>query len=273
MDEDDDGRLRYRLRGPGSASKSWRTRIGDVLAHPAALLILGFTLTGVVGATLTHRWQIHLWERQQQHDWDQHLLREKYAIIDQLTQSVGDDMAAARDIDDIIFGCWPEDQQRTRIQRRIDDWDKARRTWRAKSMMLGNRVDIYFKDPSALTMLTDIIETVHDMEQDLKNIVKRLEDPHMPEPDPRKPRPNVLAGLAGESMDLINEVEAKVPILRKRLEDDLNQLATPAPAGPWPKFLKLPPPKVCTGSPPAPASIQASPSRPPALLVAPPRSP
>jgi hypothetical protein len=255
LDEDDDGKLTRRLRRLRARLRSQQSGIAAFLAHPATLLVLAFLLTSGVGALLSHGWQDRQWERQQRHAWDEHLLREKYGVIDLLSQSAGEDMAAARDIVDIIFWCWNEDLEHARIERRIAEWEKARRGWRAKSIMLHNRVLVFFNDRTALDQLTDVTEKAHELEQGLKKIVQRLEDRAMKEPDPRLARPKALAALAGDAMDLVNEIEAKVLILSQRLQSDLNSApgapVHPAPQVQLPAPRKLLPPNACETAPTA----------------------
>src|SRR5260370_34539365 len=68
--------------------------LGNLLHHPAVLLILGFTLTGFLGNILASRWQSREWDRQQSRLEQTRKAEIKYAIINELTKAVAESQGA-----------------------------------------------------------------------------------------------------------------------------------------------------------------------------------
>jgi len=154
----------------GSAeSKGW--------AHPAVLLILGFTLTTATGGYLSHLWQAAQWDHQQERGWNDNLIKTKYAIIGEVNTRLGETLAAARGILPIVERDWSEKSQHAAISHRIDNWEKADLAWRTQTYWLRSRVGVYFDDPQASRDLDSVISSIRRLEQPLRSVVDRLHEP------------------------------------------------------------------------------------------------
>jgi len=107
----------------------WPDRISKFFQHPAALLVIGFALTGWIGGSLANAWQRNEWERQQLRLIEIHGIELKYGIIDDVTKAVGERNAAARGV---LYPLLDDLDNRVLTQEEaepIKNWQKATQDW------------------------------------------------------------------------------------------------------------------------------------------------
>jgi hypothetical protein len=145
----------------------------DVAKHPAFLLVLGFLMTGFVGSWLDSRWHESEWKNQQIYLAKQQDLQRKNELIGNLMESTATYLAASRDV--IAMAQWEFDPKTRKddIAGRIASWEKARRTWQVESVVIYNKVGIYFpEEPKSQRIFQCITYDVDFMGPDLRSLIE-----------------------------------------------------------------------------------------------------
>lgn len=117
-----------------------------------ALLVIGFGLTGVIGAWLTAKWSAHEWENQQRYLARQKMLDKKYALMDETFKDVASTTAAAQDVLNLYYF----DQSKKENQERLNNWKTTSRQWRMNANLLEQSLSTIFADP-------DIAKKFHEL--------------------------------------------------------------------------------------------------------------
>jgi len=147
--------------------------LGAALKHPASLLILGFALTGVVGSWLNSCWHISEWRNQQVYLTSQQDLQRKYETLELLMKSTATYLGASRDV--VAMAQWGFDPNKRKkdIAARIEDWEKGKRLWEAESVVIYNKLGIYFPgEPRAQGIFLFFIDDTAYMNPDLRRIAE-----------------------------------------------------------------------------------------------------
>lgn len=136
----------------------WPDRISKFFQHPAALLVIGFALTGWIGGSLANAWQRNEWERQQLRLIEIHGIELKYGIIDDVTKAVGERNAAARGV---LYPLLDDLDNRVLTQEEaepIKNWQKATQDWLVNSQTLELKIAAHIRNPEALASFKQIFE-------------------------------------------------------------------------------------------------------------------
>jgi hypothetical protein len=127
--------------------------VSDFFKHPAVLLVLGFLCTGLVGSAITDYWKSLEWQNQQSYLVKQHFLQKQYDVMEDLVKAVAESNTAAED----VLVLYTSDWQPEEIQERKKAWRASSATWRVKSKVLQQRLNVYFPDPELQKTFQSII--------------------------------------------------------------------------------------------------------------------
>lgn len=161
-------------------------QISSFFQHPAVLLIIGFALTGIIGAWLTGRWQRNEWDRQQfvqSQEWDRQQLRLldihsidlKYEIINEITKSIGERNAAATGIVVPLLGGISDRELIKEEQEPIKNWQKVSHDWRTDSQILRLKIAAHIKSQEAADLFTQLIKTEKEFGGKVTYLQKHLD--------------------------------------------------------------------------------------------------
>lgn len=131
----------------------WRV-VAKSLQHPAALLVLGFALTGLVGLRL----QQGEWDRQQKRLIEIRKVDLKYTIMDDIIKAVGARNATATAIVEPLLTRVNGTQLRPEEIERFKDWQKAADDWRINSQVLRSRLTAHIRTQAAAQQFEAIVE-------------------------------------------------------------------------------------------------------------------
>jgi cell division FtsZ-interacting protein ZapD len=158
-------------------SKESKFSFGKLAGHPAALVFVGFILTGVFGTIITSSWQRKEWDRQQRRLYEIREVEQKEKIADGLIQAVSDSNETE---ENVLIAFSPEwragDPSREKITKeRLEAWrEQGGRNWRVTTESLWNKIGFYFADP-AKTTLRDIFTGILDRRDDIASDIAELE--------------------------------------------------------------------------------------------------
>lgn len=152
---------------PSSGKWDWLKYIPKFFQHPAVLLVIGFAITGWVGARLANHWQQQEWDRQQKiqnNEWERQQLRLidihgidlKYKIIDEITKAIGDRNAAAKGILSPLQQNLNDQQLIQAEKEPLVSWEKVSHDWRVNSQILKLKIATYIGDPDAAKIWEEI---------------------------------------------------------------------------------------------------------------------
>lgn len=148
--------------------------ISKFFQHPAVLLIVGFALTGLIGAYLTNRWQSQEWEREQLRTLEFRGFDQKYEIIDEITKSVGErNSAAIAVVAPLLQGVGNEQLIRDEAEA-IKDWRKASNEWLVRSKILQLKIETRIKSKEASLLFAQIAEKEANIGVDANLLQTRL---------------------------------------------------------------------------------------------------
>jgi hypothetical protein len=160
-----------------------RRSFAQVLQHPAALLVLGFLFTSVLGARFSAYWQSQEWHRQQALQTRQRALEQKYQIANEVAQAVGEIYAASAGVLSSVHIDNVRKRQQE-VEEKRKPWLEARQQWLAKSSTLLQRLTTHFAvDPQASsdnptdvrTMFIHIYDQIHITNVHIANTLGQLE--------------------------------------------------------------------------------------------------
>jgi hypothetical protein len=148
---------------------NWFDLIAKFFQHPATLLIIGFTLTGLIGSRLTANWQREEWDRQKTkegEEWNRqqqrliviHSIDLKYGIIDEIIKAVGERNAAARNILLPLLDVLDNRQLTQAEVEPINDWKKANHDWLVNALTLRLKLSAHIKNQVVITYFDQIVD-------------------------------------------------------------------------------------------------------------------
>jgi hypothetical protein len=129
--------------------------VSSFFSHPAVLLILGFFLTGYVGAKLTDEWKAREWDNQQRYLARQRALEKKYAVVDEAFRAVAETNTA---VEDILAGYRWSNWKTSEVAARRAAWLATSRSWRVSSKVVRQKLGIYFSAPEVQATFDQIID-------------------------------------------------------------------------------------------------------------------
>jgi hypothetical protein len=146
----------------------WPASVSKFFQHPAVLLVIGFALTGVIGALLTSRWQRREWNRQhnvESEEWNRQQRRlvaikeidAKYGIVDELTRAVGSRNAAVTSVITPMTQLSGPELSAAQ-EGPMNEWQKAVYAWRVSSQTLRLKIAAHIKDVTAANNFKEIAE-------------------------------------------------------------------------------------------------------------------
>ena len=126
--------------------------VAQFFKHPATLLVLGFTLTGMVGLKL----QRGEWDRQQRRLIEIREADLKYAVLDDVLKAVGARNSTAIAIVEPLLGRNIGSRLRPEEIERFRDWQKAAYDWRVNSQVLRLKLQSHIRHPDAAAHFKEI---------------------------------------------------------------------------------------------------------------------
>lgn len=140
---------------------TWKRKIAKFFEHPAALVLLTFIATSIVGTQITSSWQSK-----------QRELEQKYGIIDQVNKGVSDTLTASQD----IVGLYQYEQatnkpDRTDVEKeRWTYWQLKSREWRTNSNLIPQKLKASFKDPEIQRTFQNLLGASFQLSINIKNL-------------------------------------------------------------------------------------------------------
>jgi hypothetical protein len=167
--------------------------------HPAFLLILGFFLTGIAGAWLTHYWKEGEWTNQQNYLFAQRSLDRKSAVIEATFKEVAATVAAA---DDLLVTYYGGDWTKKDDEERWENWKKTSLAWRIQSKVLSARLAASFANKDIQSTFQDVM----DQRKQLGNIIVNLprRKPNDPTSEATLQEVKRASGLIKQISELLN---------------------------------------------------------------------
>lgn len=202
--------------------------ISKFFQHPAALLVLGFALTGLIGAWITSSWQRAEWDRQKDREareWERQQLRLteirgidlKYGIIDEVTKAVGEYHAAAKSVRLPLLKGLNDAQLARQEVEPIKAWGKAYHDWLVSEQILRLKLTAHIKNQDALSYFERIAET----EKNITGKVGILQN-HLSEYS--------LRGNNSEAIDYLDDLDGQFNVASEDLKRLVSIIAKEAEA-------------------------------------------
>lgn len=135
--------LSHRLNAP----KPSRFSVSTALKHPAAIVVLTFLFTTLVGGFLSSSWRRSEWEHEQRR---QNVRREidlKYKIVDDLTTAVAETTTGAEEV--LLLAYWDVPNKKEETAERRKYWQTSSRAWRVASKRLQVALATHFSQAVA----------------------------------------------------------------------------------------------------------------------------
>lgn len=206
-------------------AKEGKFSFGKLAGHPAALVFVGFILTGVFGTIITSGWQRKEWDRQQRRLYEIREVEQKEKIADGLIQAISDSNETE---ENVLIAFSPEwrlgDPAREKITReRLEAWrEQGGRNWRVTTESLWNKIGFYFPDP-ARTTLRDIFKGILDRRDDIASEMTELENEYNQDKNARaedefKKTKEKISGEINKNRD---ELRKMIPIILEEIRKDV----------------------------------------------------
>lgn len=156
------------------------------LSQPAVLLIIGFTLTGIIGAVITGRLQRAEWDRQklvERQEWERQQTRLvdiqginlKYQIIDDVTKSIGERNAAALGIVVILLGDQGDPELiKKEAEEPIRNWEKVTHEWRSNSQIIRLKIAAHIQNHKAAETFAKLLEAEKELGANVTYLQKNI---------------------------------------------------------------------------------------------------
>jgi hypothetical protein len=146
--------------------------------NPLLLLIVGFVLTGILGAWITLAFQSREWNRQQSmqsSEWNKQQIRlvqihevdQKYGIIDEVTKAVVEHDSAAMDAVGTLTWTPGDTRIVSEGPERLKHWQQASKDWRVTSQKLLQKLIIHFNDPRVQLVFEAAVEKRSRIDNDV----------------------------------------------------------------------------------------------------------
>jgi hypothetical protein len=148
---------------------NWPDVIAKFFQHPATLLIIGFVLTGMIGARLTANWQRAEWDRQKAkeiEEWNRqqqrliviHSIDLKYGIIDETIKAVGERNAAARNILLPLLEVLDDQQLMQEEAEPVKGWKQANHDWLVNAQTLRLKLSAHINNREVIKYFDRIVD-------------------------------------------------------------------------------------------------------------------
>ena len=183
-------------------------------SQSAVLLVISFTLTGIVGAIITGRLQRAEWDRQklvERQEWERQQTRLadiqginlKYQIIDDVTKSVGERNAAALGIVVLLLGDkGDEELLKKEAEEPIKNWEKVNHDWRANSQIIRLKIAAHIKNHKAAETFAKLLETEKELGARVTYLQKNITNYTMLDEESQKYLDSILSNIERVGNDL-----------------------------------------------------------------------
>ena len=171
----------FRREVPRKTEDGSKLSSSTITRNPLLLLILGFALTGILGAWITLVFQSREWNRQQSmqsSEWNKQQIRlvqihevdQKYGMIDEVTKAVVEHDSAAMDA--LASLTWTRGDPRIVSEgpERLKHWQQASKDWRVTSQKLLQKLIIHFKDPRVQLIFQAAVEKRSRIDNDFTTL-------------------------------------------------------------------------------------------------------
>jgi hypothetical protein len=160
------------------------------------LLVIGFVLTGFMGALLTHYWHTQEWEREQKaqsKEWERQQRRLldikkidlKYQIINEITKAVGERNAATMQIlGPLATKGFTLRQLTTEEEDPFKNWQKTTNEWRINYQILQIKIGTHIQNEEAVQILQRIRETQKTIFAEVTQLKSHLSEYYVEDKEP-----------------------------------------------------------------------------------------